>query len=511
MRRIGLILFVGIFILFISLPYILAAASAGDSHVFGGFLINPIDGNSYLAKMEIGRQGNWLFQLPYTADVGEGVFLFLFYIFLGHLSAWSGIEPVLIFHLARVCGAIFLLLVLWRFIEQILSEYDRQVRIGALLLVSFGSGLGWVAVFFGGFTSDFWVAEAYPFLSSYANPHFPIGIAIMLNYFRILTNPTAGIKPIWVALQGILLAVIMPFGVVVAGIVAVIYTGLKWSIDRKFIWQHLVWFFVLGGILLAYQYWIILRDPLLNAWNRQNVTTSAPLGDIILSFSPALILAGYGFIGFLKNKLSPNLLLPAVWLISGLLLAYFPFSLQRRFLLGYFIPVSLFGVVGLWQLARTRVNTFRRLFAVVVLLSIVTNIIIVSGGIIASSKKDLHVYLFNSERDAFHWIEEQRLPGSLVLASVRSGLLIPAYTNWRVLYGHPFETVDAYQRENEIERIFRGKYSEQEIQSFIRQKRIDFVLLGPLDRETNSWRFLGCFPLVFQNEGVRIYSVREIE
>jgi hypothetical protein len=57
------------------LPYALAYGVRGD-WVFGGFLINPIDGNSYFAKMREGLRGDWLFTLPYTAEPGPGAFIF---------------------------------------------------------------------------------------------------------------------------------------------------------------------------------------------------------------------------------------------------------------------------------------------------------------------------------------------------------------------------------------------------------------------------------------------------
>ena len=73
---------------------------------FLDFLYNPQDGNSYLAKMYQGWEGNWRFVLPYTAEAGEGAYLFLFYILLGHIARVCGLSPILIFHLVRVLCSI---------------------------------------------------------------------------------------------------------------------------------------------------------------------------------------------------------------------------------------------------------------------------------------------------------------------------------------------------------------------------------------------------------------------
>ena len=56
-------------------PYLWAWAAAGEAHVFGGLLFNPIDGNTYLAKAYQGFEGDWRFRLPYTAEPGGGAYI----------------------------------------------------------------------------------------------------------------------------------------------------------------------------------------------------------------------------------------------------------------------------------------------------------------------------------------------------------------------------------------------------------------------------------------------------
>ena len=42
----------------ITLPYLLAYRAGGSESYFAGFLLNPIDGQSYLAKMQQGCRGS---------------------------------------------------------------------------------------------------------------------------------------------------------------------------------------------------------------------------------------------------------------------------------------------------------------------------------------------------------------------------------------------------------------------------------------------------------------------
>ena len=57
-------------------PALYASQNAPAGYEFAGFTYNAIDGNSYLAKMRQGWEGEWKFTLPYTSDPGEGTYLF---------------------------------------------------------------------------------------------------------------------------------------------------------------------------------------------------------------------------------------------------------------------------------------------------------------------------------------------------------------------------------------------------------------------------------------------------
>ena len=114
-------------LLLISLPYLTAWAAAGPEHTFGGILANPLDGNTYLAKMYEGWRGDWRFTLPYTANPGQGAYIFSFYLFSGHLAKILGLPLILTFHLARLLAAALLLFILWQFLQNLLPE-SRQLN-----------------------------------------------------------------------------------------------------------------------------------------------------------------------------------------------------------------------------------------------------------------------------------------------------------------------------------------------------------------------------------------------
>jgi len=493
-----------VFILMITLPYLYAAQAGDDAYVFGGFLLNPIDGNSYLAKMYEGWKGDVKFTLPYTAEVSEGGYLFLLYIGLGHLARIIDVHRMLLFHAARISSSLVMLASLHRFLRY--TVVDRHVRLAAFTITVIGGGMGWVGLIFGLFTSDFWVAEAYPFLSSYANPHFPLGLALLLYLFTFPKKGNTLTSVDWwkIVVVSFVLGLLMPFGVV---LVLAVLLGLSiWELYPRFsnfrdsyTVRRGFWIFLGGVPVLLYDLWVINQDPLLSIWNRQNLTPSPSLVDLLLSLSPILILAIFGIPEVFRTKES-GLRLLLVWSLVGLLLLYFPWELQRRFMIGIFIPLCALAASGLNKIAKsTRAFTF--LTTLLIVLIIPTNIIVLLASLQGAAKHDDRLYLTNGEIQAYQWIEINTAPDSIILASPDSGLLIPGYTGRRVIYGHPFETANADDELEQVKSFFEGDINLTNALL----NRADYLFLGPRERGLGSVHNLDQLPVVYESPDVTIY------
>jgi hypothetical protein len=487
------------------LPYLYAASASGDGILFGGFLFNPIDGNSYLAKMQQGLQGSWTFSLPYTAEVGVGSLLNLYYIFLGHLARWSGLSLLWVYHLARLVGSLVLLAGLFRFVQRTLGE-GVPARL-AYLVGALGSGMGWLALPWGAFTTDFWVAEAYPFLSAYAAPHFSLGLGLLLV---LLAPPAAPAQEeAWpsIALRTLLLscclAIISPFGVVIV-LVGLAWPflqaifPLRWESITAALGERLPWVLLGGGPWLLYYQWVAWRDPLLAGWNAQNLTPTPPLWDLVLAFSPFLLLAVPGAVQALRKD-SANMRWVAAWLLLGMVLLYLPIGLQRRFMMGLYAPVV---VLAVWLLNRM-LHSHRRLWLVGLLLfvlSLPTNLVVLLAVRHAVVTQDAQIYYSQAEAAAFRWIAAQTELDSLILAAPDTGLLIPAHTGRRVIYGHPFETVQAETQQAAVEAYFAAPTTE-----FLAERQVDYVFYGPRERLLGGPMPKG-LALVYENQGVSLYA-----
>ncbi|RLD09068.1 MAG: hypothetical protein DRI65_00170 [Chloroflexota bacterium] len=494
-----------VIMLLVSVPYVVGFQASNAQQQFGGFLINPMDGHSYLAKMQQGFNGEWKFKLPYTAEPGEGAYLFLFYLGLGHLGRIVNIPLIYVFHAARLVSAAWLILVVYQMMRAIFED-KKAVGTGLVLALT-GSGLGWIGVLTGAFTSDFWVAEAYPFLSMYTNPHFVLGLGMMINAFlpkqqnRIFNN----------LISGLLLGIIQPFAIVIVGLVKIISCGLKIyreKLDLKgmlkstWIWAT-VSFNLSGGMVILYQLGAILGDPVLSLWHQQNITLKPTPLDLVISLSPCLLLGVVGAGKAWKSETGKTLVL---WGAICLVLVFIPWSLQRRFLTGIFFPLAALSIFGLYVLAEKTSLDFKYWGLAVLILAIPTNMIVITSGLQAISEKNSKIFIERDLVEGLEWINANAGKHDLVLAEQRAGLFLPSVTGRRVVYGHPFETIQAEGELKLLEQIFQEPQADSYYEEVLESRGVDYVLCGAGQEKKFSDWLQAQWKLVFRSNEISLYA-----
>jgi hypothetical protein len=532
---------VALLLLVVSAPYVLGFAVAGKEWVFNGFLLNPLDGHSYLAKMIQGEMGNWRFSLPYTAEPGQGGFIFLNYLALGQLARVVGLPLILVFHLVRLSGAVLMSTGLIRFYEETLvparrvaeqpTEFAVVQDTGAkrdlagllktgVILGLFGGGLGSVALFFGLLPSDLWVAEMYPFLSAYINPHFPLGLGLILWMLVLVLRGTRTMGVMLflryglsLAAMSLLLAAVQPFGIVVLAMVVGGSQAWTWVLERRIDQRGLTAAGAAlgpGGLYLLYQYVIIQADPVLAGWNSQNVTSSPPAWDFILSLSPVLLLSGLAaWVLLREGKPEPGLRMLLVWALAGAVLAYLPFMLQRRLLTGYYVPLAGLAVVGLSELRRYWPSKARLLPKLAVGLALPSTALVLLINLFGILSHAPEYYLTRDEVQALDWLRNHSAPGALVLAGPDMGLYIPSQTGRRVIYGHPFETVNAKREEQAVLAVFSGEVRGTELEQFLDERSIDLIVYGEREQTLGGEPAFLNYPVVFEQGKTRVFATRE--
>jgi hypothetical protein len=491
-----------------SLPYLLAYWVPPD-HAFTGILVNPADGNSYFAKMREGWRGDWLFTLPYTDKPGAGAFIFTYYLFLGHLARWTGASLDLVYGLARALGGFVLLLSAYAFISRFVDS--RRWRLLAWLLFALGSGVGWVAVPFGAFTSDLWVAEAIPFLSVFVNAHFALATALLL---WILAWTVPGLSPapastrrlMLVAVATTVLAQVQPLALLNIGLTLAGVLGwhlVQRRLSPTTIVPALV-FVVCATPWVLYDAFVSRVDPTLAQWNAQNLTPSPGLWDLALSGGIPLALALVGVVFAIRRRTDKDLVL-VTWLALGGLALYAPFALQRRLSLGLWMPLILLAVTGLREAIWPSLKGAARPLALAGLAVLVlpSNLLVYVATMAAVQRRDPAIFLTRPEAEALAWLAEHAAPGAVVAASPQMSLVIPARTDARVVYGHPFETVDAAAREKEIEEFYRGQLPASNL---VNQYAVSYIVVGDRERLLGSGPVVSDWTKVFEDGSVVIYA-----
>jgi hypothetical protein len=480
------------------LPYLLAWWLAPADTQYTGLLINHFDGESYYAKMQQGARGDWLFHLAFTPEPHDGAFIFTFYLALGRLAAILGLPIPLLYHLARIVAGLFFLVVAYLFISRFLEKV--QSRRAAFLLLGLSAGFGWLLAPLGVIIADLWVVEGFTFLSILANPHFPLAIGLMLLLFMNVLDAsppdtfapaeraTAGRQTMTQLLAsaglGLLLAVIQPFAVPVALAVLGVYLGILTLRDHRLPGIGVLITGVAAASaapLMLYDLYVYDSNPALAAWSAQNLTPSLPPWNYALGYGLILLLAIGGIGIALRRRGSADLFLLS-WVGSIAVLLYVPFALQRRFITGLHVPLTVLAAIGLEQIVWPRLRARRRALAtaLIVGLSALTSLFVPLVAVAGVAQGQPPLVMTGDEADACAWLGEHTPWTDTVLTRPESGQFVPAWAGNRVVYGHPFETIEAEIKREESAHFFSPDAAVADRRALLDRYGVHYVFVHPL-------------------------------
>jgi hypothetical protein len=479
------------------IPYLLAARNAPLGYVFSGFMMNPIDGFSYLAKMRQGLEGFWLFRLPYAAEPGPGALLFTFHILLGHIARWLRSDLLYLYHLARVLAGWGMFVSAYVFLEELLD--DSVSRWAAFLFILLGSGLGWIASAFGVFANDLWIPESIPFLTAYTNAHFPAAAALLLLAMRSILRR----QMIGAAILSLALSLIQPFAAVL-----LVGTTVVWGLTENrsdatgtpLQWRDLAPLLVGTAPVLLYDLWVTTSHRVLSSWSAQNVTPTPPLLETALGFGFILVLA---IIGAIRRRAyaDPKWRLSIIWVILSFVAMYLPIALQRRMVFGLFFPLAALAGLGIYELWG-RSKRFGIILVAVLIFIVPSNLVVMAAGLSSAREQSSPLLMSAEELAAYEWMSANLTSEALILAGQQSGNRIPAFSSVRVIYGHPFETPDADQNKDLVSELYEMGDSAQ-----LRSHGINFVLLGPNERDLGDIAWMEELQSVYHSDSVQIFQV----
>lgn len=509
------------------IPYLLGYALEEPAWRYAGFVFGVEDGNSYIAKMLMGANGDWLFRTPYTTLEQPGVLAFLPYIMLGKLSSAPGQHEQLaaLFQGFRLFGIIIYCLATFDFLQHFTSQ-QNLIRWG-VVISCVGGGLGWLTLFglkgsgFNGLPIDLYSPESFGFMSLLGLPHLAVSRGLLLWGFGLFARKERTLPP-WknglvIGILWLMMGFFQPLSVVTAwaglGGAWLVAYGVQVVGEKR--WVNPVrnpllreWFITAAIAVVISSFWVfynvaaLLNNPFLKGWSEQNIILSPGLFDYLLGFSLLLIPAGLGTWKVFKNRNAPGYLLVGFAFLFPLL-AYFPINLQRRLPDGIWVVLAALAIIGLGEMSKRWRNRLLILGA----LGILTSLFLLLGGTLSSLNLSEPVYVEGGKIRAFEalaedWQDTTRKP--VLLANFVTSNEAPAWVYLNVLIGHGPESVGIKDLLGPVDDLLGATILNEEQLRFIQEKRVDYILLEKANLPV-SWSKVG--ELIYHEAGIWLIRV----
>ncbi|HLD93798.1 MAG TPA: hypothetical protein VI703_06315 [Anaerolineales bacterium] len=499
------VLFFAIFLALVTaFPYLVAASQSGAE--FTGFLIGVEDGNSYIAKMLAGAQGDWLFRSPYSAMEQGGALIYLPYVLLGRLLG-PGVQHatlVLIFHIFRVFSVIIICFAVYDFVAFFIR--DLKLRRLGLALVTLGSGLGWALLFVGisslagSIPLDFYSPETFGFLAIFSLPHLVLARAFLL--WGLLAYLRAGDRAelpsgeiahgsvwwtsfLWLAMAlSHLITAALGLALIAAHFAYLLVRNHFQNSKKNQIradFKSLVWAATGVAPILAYNAWAYWQDPYLQMWAARNQIRSPNPVHYVLAYGFLLPFAYFGLRSLLRKKWMQGSFL-LTWLVLLPFLLYAPIGLQRRLAEGAWVMLV---VLTLFPFEGKGARDPRALW--LFSLAFPSTLILFIGGLQMARDVDPPVFLPAGEAMAFEELRRVASKGEIVLSSYETGNALPAWAPLRVIAGHGPESVDLERLLLKIQALYQTSTTDVARLRFLRDYGITYVFWGPNEQRLGSW------------------------
>ncbi|MBI5950914.1 MAG: hypothetical protein HY865_04605 [Chloroflexi bacterium] len=494
---------------FASIPFWVGRASETEDLRFRGTYFDETDYAVHLSMMQAGRMGDWVYQMRFTNEEHRPAYLRMFYIVLGHVSKWIGLDVESTFHLARWVFGFAALYAIYRLLCKIFPNSNHARA--PFLLAALGAGAGWLQLLLGAPLEpispiDFWLIDAYVFFSISLFPSFSFTLALMAWALNLFLDYLETGKPQTIFLVSLLAILSQTTNPISFAVVDMAFAGAVlalWWNNKKIEARHIVALAVIALAqipLLVYNYLVLSRDPFWRQFTAQNQTLSPPPMFYLWGFAPFWLFALYGVFIALGER-NPKLLALTAWTVGGFALAYLPVAIQRRFILGITIPLAALAIHGLSNLLKRIPILMKRenvvYFSYILLASISSIYLSLGLSLFLRTLPEGKFYPRDVE-SALVWLNENAVPNDFVLADVPTSQLVAQRTRLKVYVGHEMETLGYEDKLREMELFFNGEMPD----GWLAETQVKWVIANK-DDDLNTTGL----EAVYENGSAAVYRV----
>jgi hypothetical protein len=485
---------------------------------FRGIYFDSQDYSAHISMMEAGAHGEWSYQFRFTSEPLRPAYVRLFYIFLGHVGSWLGLNTEVTYHLALWFCGILALFSLYRLMQLIFQELF-WARV-AFLWAAIGSGLGWLQLIFDWTSTqitpiDFWFIDGYVFFGLSIFPHFAFvtaGFCLALcGWFLFIEKPEVK-NILWIIVITFFVQVTNPIAFVVNDVAFIGAAVFAWWKTGKINLKHVAGLAVLAFFqipVLVYNLITFSGDPLLDRYTSQHLTLSPPPEYYLWGFAPFLPFAAVG-IGAAFRKRSYFLGAFVFWIFSAFVLAYSPFYTQSRFLQDITIPLGILATQGWIQIFESGIGRWswlirrRQILVILFVFAASLSTIQLSLGRAAYLQTHPEYFYYPSSLDAaIVWLRGHAHYDDIVLSSDLTSQVLAQKAGVRVYGGHEMETLNYKDKHLKLIAFLEGKFPE------LAHSPIKWVIYGPEERAVNpNFTAPENLELKYETSDLRIYQVK---
>lgn len=459
----------------------------------------------YLNLIEQAKQGAALFENFFTPEPHSPMLFQPLFFVLGHLARWVHMSSLVIWHVARVGLLAPLLWVIWKCAER-LFRAERAKKLAVLFAVGSGAvvsstseGSSFLMILYSPkavMTLWFTLLFFSIFLTMYERRATVLRVSGMffLSFLQAFLQPY--VLLLWAAVPGVFLFVDVLLGL--------------------FRWRTLV--LVLVGVVAPVGFSLIalgamvLRHPLLESWSRNAYGLPYPWHVYLLLFGILLPLALFGVLRrqerFFLNTSARFFLL---FFITTLALSLSPYPYSYR-LVGYLhLPIAFFasaGALAAWELTRTR-PAWRVLLLSLLALTLSDNIRHVAVNVTGKYLQSENRFLSAEDSAAVQWLREKTPEKSRILSSPAWDTLLAQQAYRHVYTTSGWQTTDVVHRIMESLAIYRGEYTPVELDVFLRNNDIHYLVVSSRERIKGHWRSFSGSDMIY--DLVSFYGFRPEE